>query len=383
MSYDCIVLGAGLAGTSVAWHLSRCATDLRILILERENAAGTHASAQNAAMIRALVGEDELVPFATAGTRFWNQLPDELNWPGVFNKTGSLLLASEESTLELLKRRVAEAADHGLHAEIWSPQKCRAVFPALAETPFLAAAYCADDGVGDPQALIDGFLAAARQRGVEYRRKTEVHSLHCENGRIAGVKLASGETLRADRVVLAAGAWSPALMQKAGVEDRGLQPHRRHLFVTGPAAQHVEGLCKQTPIVWHLDLQVYLRWETGGLLFSACDEDAYPACRPDVDNDIETFVEERVGKAFPFLLDLPLSNSWAGLRTFTPNHEFVLGAEAELPGLYYATGLGGHGVTCAAPAGGRVAQEIFADMQEKTLGSAKAPECSCCHPQHL
>ncbi len=378
MTYDCIVLGAGLAGTSVVWHLSRCAPDKRILILERENAAGTHASAQNAAMIRALVCEDELVPYATAGTHFWNHLPEELNWPGVFHKTGSMLLSSEESTLQLLERRVAAAVANGLSAEMWSPSRCRKVFPNLTQTPLLGAAYCADDGVADPQALIDGFLASARRRGVEYRRKTDVDTIHCENGRVAGVQLASGGLIQSKRVVLASGAWSPALMQKIGVADRGLRPHRRHLFVTGPAANLVKGLTKQTPIVWHVDLQVYLRWETGGLLFSACDEEPYPASRPEVDDDIDPFVEERVSRVFPFLLDLPLVNCWAGLRTFTPSHEFLLGEESEVPGLFYATGLGGHGVTCAAPAGGRVAREVLSDMQAKTPGSPEDPGCSCC-----
>lgn len=378
MTYDCIVLGAGLAGTSVAWHLSRWAPGKRVLILERENAAGTHASAQNAAMIRALVCEEELTPYSTAGTHFWNDLPEELNWPGVFHKTGSLLLASEADTLQLLERRVATAVDAGLHAEMWSPSRCAEAFPNLSETPVVGAAYCADDGVGDPQALIDGFLSSARRRGVEYRRKTEVDSIYCEDGRVAGVRLASGALIPSKRVVLATGAWSPDLMQKVGVADRGLRPYRRHLFVTGPVADLVKGLSKQTPIIWHLDLQVYLRWETGGLLFSACDEDPYPASRPEVDNDIDPFVEERVSKVFPFLLDLPLVNSWAGLRTFTPSHEFLLGKENELPGLFYATGLGGHGVTCAAPAGGQVARAVFSDMQSKTPGSPEDPGCSCC-----
>lgn len=362
LDFDCIIIGAGLAGTSVAWHLARSVSNRRILLLEREHAAGTHASAQNAAMIRALACEDSIAPFAMEGARFWNALPEELNWPGMFHQTGSLLLASESETLELLRKRVKEATAAGLSAEIWSAEKCREIFPALADTPFTAAAYCKEDGVGDPQALMDGFLASARRGGAEYRRKCEVETLLCNKGVVTGVQLTSGERINSSLVVLAMGAWSPELMSKTGLDPRGLAAHRRHLYVTGAAKDTVPGLTKETPIVWHLDKQVYLRWETGGILFSACDESPSPPCRPEVDDDLDAFVEERVSQSFPFLLDLPLVNSWAGLRTFTPDHSFVLGREPELKGLFYATGLGGHGVTCAAPAGALVAQQIIEEM---------------------
>jgi len=357
--YDTIIVGAGLAGSSVAWNLSELDSSKHIVVLEREHVPGSHASSQNAAMIRSLVFEDALVPFAIDGTLFWNNLPDEIDRPGAFRRVGSLLLASNDASVSLLERRVEQARMRGLHPEILASERCRSLFPALAPTPFLAAAYSPEDGVADPLCLVDGFLRGARERGAEVRKDSEVVELLSGKDGMRGVRIAGGQTLYAPIVVLAAGAWVPQLMEMAGAHDVGLRPHRRHLFHTSACEHAIPGFSRELPYVWHVDIPSYFRWEAGGALLCACDEEVAPPGRPEVDPKLDGFVEKRLGASFPFLLDLPIARRWAGLRTYTPSQEFLLGEDPSARGLFYAAGLGGHGVTCAYPAGLRVAKAIL------------------------
>jgi len=357
--YDIIIVGAGLAGSSVAWHLARLDSSKRIVVIEREHVPGSHASSQNAAMIRSLVFEDALVPFAIDGTLFWNELPHGIDRPGAFRRVGSLLLASHDATLCLFEQRVEQARARGLHPEILDHERCRHLFPALAQTPFLAAAYSPEDGVADPLCLVEGFLRGARQQGAELRKDSEVVGLLSEEDGTHGVRLADGQTLHAPIVVLAAGAWVPQLMEMAGLRDVGLRPHRRHLFHTSPCEHAIPGFSRKLPYVWHIDLPSYFRWEAGGALFCACDEDPAPPGRPEVDPKLDSFVENRLRASFPCLLDLPIARSWAGLRTYTPSQEFLLGEDPSARGWFYAAGLGGHGVTCASPAGQHAAKAIL------------------------
>ncbi len=359
MGKTVVILGAGLAGSSVAWALTRAGQGEapNVVVLEREAAAATHASAQNAAMVRSLVFESAISPFALRGTRFWNELPAELDGAGMFRRTGSLLLASEPATVARLQSAVERARAYGLAPEMWTRGQCRERFGLLRDTPILAAAYSPDDGVADPVALVDRLLTRARARGAELQLGAEVARMMVERRVVRGVELAGGRLVEADSLVLAAGAWAGPLRRAAGLDDHGLKAHRRHLFSSVDASV-LSGLRPDDPFVWHLDLQAYFRPEGSGVLFCACDEEVVAPCRPEVATGIEQLAEQRFRTVFPFLSDLAIQRTWAGLRTFTPDTSFVLGRDPQTQGLFDAIGLGGHGVTCAIPAGEQVAAAI-------------------------
>jgi glycine/D-amino acid oxidase-like deaminating enzyme len=355
---QCIVVGGGIAGASVAWHLARSGRE-DVMVVEREESPGTHASSQNAAMVRSLELESGFASLALEGADFWRDLPAELDAPGRFRKVGSLLLASEESSLCRLRQT---AFAHQSRSQEWSARRCREVVPALVDTPVLGGVFTPGDGVADPVGLVSAFLAGSERRGVEVRTSCNVADIHAPNRRVRGLVLGDGQVLPAQQVVLAAGAWAPDLMARAGAADRGLRPYRRHLFCTAEVAGHVPGMGPEAPFVWHIDGNAYMRWEAGGMLFSACDEDLVEAGRPGTHPEIAEFANRRLSKVFPFLVDLPVSRCWAGLRSFAADRHPVLGADPEIEGLFHAAGLGGHGVTCAGSAGRLVAASIEAQM---------------------
>lgn len=351
--YDCIIIGAGIAGASVAWHLSRARGGGGILVVEREDAPGAHASAQNAGMIRSLVLEEPTAELALQGVGFWRDPPEGLRVPGIFRETGGLLLASEPRTLEALEARAAQARERGYRSERWTADQCKSAYPILERTPITGAVVAHQDGIADPAAMIDAFLREAARGGVEIALGRPVPRIDIEGQKAAGIRL-EDRRLRAETVVVAAGAWSQLLIGAAGLDDQGLRPYRRHLFCTAPTSLADQ----QMPFVWHADLGAYFREEAGGLLFSVCDEDEVPPGRPPVDPGIAALAERKLAGVFPFLNELPIARCWAGLRTFTEDRRFLLGKDPNVSGLFYATGLGGHGVTCAGPVGRIVAESV-------------------------
>ena len=354
----------------MAWELARRGHG--VLAVESERQPGTHASSQNAAMIRAIPLEEELVGYCFEGTKAWNRLPAELDRPGMFRRVGSLLLAEEDETLALIERRVAQAKAAGLNAEVWPREAVVERLPCLADTPMRAAAYCADDGVADPVGLVEALLDAAQRNGAEICYDATLTELReCGDTVECTVSTPEGALagrLRARSVVVAAGAWAPELLRRSGLGDHGLVPHRRHLFCTVPEAP----VDRDAPFVWHLDRHVYFRPEAGGLLFSVCDESPSSAGRPALDPGIDEFCERRLMGVFDFLLEQPIRSAWAGLRTFNVRHGFVLGRARGARRIHLAAGLGGHGVTAALAVGRCVAEGIEAEHLCVDVGNALA-----------
>ncbi len=371
-----IVVGGGIAGASVGWHLQRGqrsqtrGAQARVMVLEKESSFGRHATSQNAAMIRGLAGEAWIRPLSLEGQGFWNRGTAHLAVPkGAFRKTGSLLLASQETTAKELQRWVLQAKRLGVPAAFWDAEQCRRAAPCIQGSPLIAGAFCPDDGIADPLLLTEAFLKSMVLQGGILKLDTQVQSIQVDRGRVRGVFLSDGRFLDADALVIAAGAWSPGFLRTLGLSDRGIGVFKRHIHCSMDGAE----LMKDSPgFIWHLDLQAYVRVEGEGLLFSACDAEA---CEPGIPQEDPTLLEkvsERLTLCFPFLQDLPISRFWAGLRTYRPDHRFLLGEDPEIHGLFHATALGGHGITCAAPVGRIVSEAIFAWQRDHFSPGEKA-----------
>ncbi|TNE86309.1 MAG: FAD-binding oxidoreductase [Deltaproteobacteria bacterium] len=342
---DILVIGAGLAGLSVAWHLRDQA---RVRVLERREQPGTEASSQNAGMIRRM-GEDPYERALAVRTHErLEALPEELARFTPSRVTGALLGLVDDPWH--LHDAAAHLRARGVRVE--SVDRPAEIAPILAGSPVRHAWYLPDERVADAHALVSGFVAGVRERGGEVRCREVVESVILEGGRAVGVRTADGE-LRADAVVLAAGAWSRHLAAEAGL-SRPLVPLRRTLLQTAAdsrAAGH--------PWTWLDDVGVYLRPEGTGWLLSGCDEaidfpDDGPSTGP-VEIEPRALALDKIERFLPALGEPRLTGGWTGLRTFAPDRRPMLGEDPELPGLWWAAGLGGFGVTCSLAVGEAVA----------------------------
>ena len=244
---------------------------------------------------------------------------------------------------------------------------------------FDAALATAGDGVMDPWALLTFYLDGARARGVEVRTDCEV--LEVEGGSPFRVRTSRGE-LSARTLVDAAGGWAEEVARRAGVEPPSLVPFKRHLFVLdlpdAPVLSRRPGgtpaIDPSWPFVWDLDRDFYFRPESGGLLFSVCDEErgsSRTSLEETVTPGIDELVAERIFRCLPRLRDARVRRVWSCFRTKAPDGRFVIGPDPEIEGLHWVAGLGGHGMGCSWEVGRLAAAALLGAQPEPAFDPAR------------
>lgn len=347
---DFLIIGSGFAGAATAYHLSRRA-DARIAILEREKTPGVHASGRNAAMLRQSVADPAIRRLAAESRDAYLEHRREID----FLEVGSLLLGSRE---ELEAQRQPELVESRLIA----PEDAVRRVPLLAGHRFEAALWTPGDGVIDTWALLSFYLAGARARGVELHLDAEV--LDVSGGPPWRVVTARGE-LRARRLVDAAGAWAAPVAGLAGVGGPAPRPLKRHLFILDPP----DPPAPEAPYAWSLDRGFYFRPESGGLLFSICDEEVPKRIEATVSPGIEEALAGRILAELPALEAVTVRRVWSCFRTFADDGGFVVGPDPEAEGFFWVAGLGGHGMTCSW-AVGRLAADLLIASAREPAGAA-------------
>lgn len=350
MQADVVIVGAGLAGLSVAWHL---APHRRVVVLDQAEQMGAEASSQNAGMVRRL-GEDPYERALAVRTSAWMRAPGP-SWrgPPPARAVGAVLGLCVDPFH--LHDAVAHLRARAIRVE--SLDRPHEVAPALQGARLEQAWWLPDEQVADPWALLQGFSQGLRSHGGELRSGTRVEGLVTEGGRVVGVDTSRG-SWRADAVVVAAGAWSSALVAPLGLV-RPLVPLRRTLLQTAPHPLSTPA----HPWVWIDDVGVYARPEAGGWLVSGCDEAVDepvggPGSRGAPLPEHRALAASKLDRWLPALGDATFHTGWTGLRTFAPDRRPVLGADPDAPGLWWASGLGGYGVTCSYGVGEAVAAWI-------------------------
>ncbi len=351
---EVLVVGAGLAGLSVAWWLRGRA---RVQVVDMASLAGAEASSQNAGMLRRL-GEDPYERTLAERVHALVCAPPSrsLADPLLSRETGAVLALAHDPFH--LHDAVSGLRARGVQLESLDRARLAEVAPGMADAPVVRAWYIPDERVVDAGLLVGALLRDLREtEGCTVSLNTRIDALEVHAGRVRGVRT-SGRVLGADRVVLAGGAWARQLVSPHGL-FRPLIPLRRTLVQlrgARPAGTH--------PWCWVDDVGVYVRPEGEGWLVSGCDEaiDAparlAPGSRGPVGEAERALALDKVARWFPALSELRPVGGWTGLRTFAPDRRPVLGADPDLEGLWWCAGLGGFGVTCGLAAGEAVAAWI-------------------------
>jgi glycine/D-amino acid oxidase-like deaminating enzyme len=223
--------------------------------------------------------------------------------------------------------------------------------PFLQDAPFAAALYCPGDGLVDVHALLMAYL-----RGQQVITNTAVSAFEARGKRLIAATTTRGSIV-ADWFVIAGGAWATRIGKLAGSDGFPLEPRRRHLLHTGP----MPDIDPRTPYAWSIEPEVYVRPESGGLLLCPCDEEAFPPCGPAADSDAPLWLAEKLAAAMPGLINVPIARTWAELRCFSPDGNFVIGRDAKISNLLWVCALGGHGMTSSA-AVGELAASLLLDL---------------------
>jgi D-arginine dehydrogenase len=357
-TYDYVIIGAGFAGAATAYHLTRRGAG-RILLIEQESIPGFHSSGRNAAMMRQCVPDADLAKLARDGAAFLRGLPDDWPEPVQFKQNGSLLLGSGAGWKKL-QQDAAVGRSVGLDVVLWTPEQAKKHVPVLNGSEFEGAAWCASDGIIDIHALLSGYLKAAVGKGARLRYNARVRALRAVAG---GVEVATeSETIKANVVVNASGAWANIIAEMAGAPALPLRPCRRHLFVSPPIAW----VDPTWPFVWDVTHDIYFRPEGEGLLLCACDQTELEPGDPPVEESVKELLAEKIERYMPGLAEVSINKGWAGFRTLTPDGRFVIGWDPKVENFFWVAGLGGHGMTTSAAVGELAAELLLGGPDKKS-----------------
>lgn len=352
--FETLIIGGGIAGLATAWHLAQRG-QRDVLLLEREANLGTQSSGLNAAILRTLGPDPLTTSVAQRSAAFLRSPPQGFTDVPLVDACGLILLGNGASAGEL--RRWLAYAEPGTVQEV-DRRQVHEMAPHLSDDWSLAL-YMANEGRMDIAALLDGFSRGARRGGVQIRTQAAVQELLTSGSRVLGARLEDGEEVHAGQTVLAAGGWAGRLGAAAGSHVT-LRPTRRHLMIT--AAQRPSGM--RLPVAWYLSQEFYCCAESAGLLLSACDEDEVDPDQCVVDPRIRERIAEKATRLLPGHADAGERNLWCGMRTLTADGRFAVGPDPEVQGLFWAAGLGGHGMVCGPEVGKLAAARLCGEQPE-------------------
>ncbi|MGH7355998.1 MAG: NAD(P)/FAD-dependent oxidoreductase [Candidatus Rokuibacteriota bacterium] len=353
---DVVVIGGGVTGCSLAYHLARAGVR-RVAVLERRTLA-SGGTGRSVGIVRQLYPTPETTRMVVRSLEIFRRFGEAVGGDAGYIACGALIGVPAEARGRL-ERIVAAQRDLGVRAEIVDPGALTRLEPRIDRGTTGAVLWEPDSGYGDPTSVTLGYADAARRLGVTIEQGATVVGVTRHGDRVGGVRLASGDALESSVVVNAAGLWSPDIARLAGV-DLPIVVGRHPVFVVerppdfGP------------PHLVYLDLAggAYVRPETGNLTLtgSLTDDEAKHPMDPEslgaeVGLDEAAPVLERTGRALPRLTDAAYRRGWAGAFDITPDWMPILD-ESPLRGFWIAAGMSGHGFKLAPAVGEMLAAAI-------------------------
>ena len=355
-----VVIGGGVGGTAVAYHLAHLGwTD--VLLLERSELT-SGSTFHSAGLVGQLRASPTLTRMMVDSVATYRQLAAETGVDPGWREVGSLRLASSDERMEELRRQAGWAKAYGLEMELIGPTDAKDRFPLMSTDGVLGAAWLPTDGYLDPTGLTQALAAGARPRGVRIATRTRVIGIEVSGGRIQAVTTDAGR-VEADFVVNAAGMFAPEVGRLAGVTVPVI-PFAHQYLVT----EAIDGVEAALPQLRDPDNLVYFRPEVRGLVMGGYERNpatfGLDGIPPDFNGrllppDWPRFEEISAGavRRVPAMADAGVRQLINGPEGFTPDNEFILG-ESEVRGFFVAAGFSAHGIAGAGGMGRQVAQWI-------------------------
>lgn len=335
--FDFIVIGSGIAGASVAYRLSQ--QSARILVLEREAHAGYHSTGRSAAMFIETYGPPQLQALTRACRSFFESaLTSGFSENPVLHPRGCVYVATQGQK-DLIDAAFGELLARAPNVEWLNAKQVLDLVPCLKPDDLYGGIYERDAEDIDVDALHQGYLRGLKRQGAQLQFSADIQSGRREDG-IWTLQSADGRTFRARHVINAAGAWADVVAQACGVASVGIQPRRRSAFTFPPP----EGLDLTTlPMVCDIEEKFYFKPDAGQLMGSPANaDDVDPHDVVPEELDIATGIYY-IEQATTLQIRRP-THVWAGLRSFAPDGNLVVGWDPVVQGFFWLAGQGGYGI---------------------------------------
>jgi len=369
-----VIIGGGVGGTSIAYHLTELGWTDIVLVDRAELTSGS--TFHSAGLVGQLRSSVTLTKMMMYGVELYRRLAAETGTDPSWHEVGSLRLASTTERLEELRRQAGWAKTFGLPLELISAAEAQARFPLLSTDGVLGAVFLPTDGWLDPSGLAQALAAGARARGAKIQTHSRVVAITTAGGRVSGVEVerrgGERQTIAADVVVNAGGMFAPEIGRLAGVTVPIIPMAHEYLFT-----EAIAGVSPDLPTMRDPDNLCYFREEVGGLCMGGYERYPAPWSLEGVPADFNgkllapdwpRFEEIMAGaiRRVPAIADAGVNRMINGPEGFTPDNEFILG-ESEVRGFFVAAGFCAHGIAGAGGIGRQMASWIVDGEPELDL----------------
>ena len=357
---DAVIVGGGIVGASVAYHLARGGLK-NVVLLEKELMLGTGSSAASAGIIYHHLPEKINLQLSQKAMQVVLGFKDTFGAEIDFRRNGCIQTAGTTEAIASLEEIHRELVRMGIRSQLLAPGDLTDIFPGMAVDDLMGAIYTPDDGYFDPHGMIQAYAARAKELGASVLLQTPAVYLIVDAGRIAGVRTSQGD-IETEVVVNAAGPAAAEIARLAGLQDFPVTPFKRQIFITAPT----DIIASDAPFYFDKTPPFYFRPESGGMLMSVADLEESPARDPKLDWASAPILAERATRRYPIFESIEIMRGWAGLRSMTPDHTAILGPVPEPKGFFCAVGFSGHGVM-HAPMTGKILAAMIVDNECDTF----------------
>ena len=356
-----VIVGGGIVGCSVAYHLTKLGWRDIVLLERRDLSCGTTWHA--AGLVGQLRSSHNLTRLASYGAVLYEQLEAETGQATGFRRSGSISVARTNERMIELKRGASMAKCFGVDVEVISPAEAGRLWPLMRTDDLAGAVWIPRDGRTNPIDTTLALAKGARNGGATIVENVTVTAIHRQNGAATGVSTDRGD-IACDVVVNCAGMWGREVGRLAGV-NVPLHASEHFYIVTEP----MPGVTRELPVLRDTDGYIYVREEVGGLLMGGFEPVAKPwgtdgfpkdfafSLLPEDWEHFRVLMEQAIVR-IPALETAPVRRHVNGPESFTPDNRYMLGEAPELRNFFVAAGFNSVGIASAAGAGKALAEWI-------------------------
>jgi 4-methylaminobutanoate oxidase (formaldehyde-forming) len=356
-----VIVGGGIAGCSVAYHLIKLGWRDIVLLERRDLSCGTTWHA--AGLVGQLRATANLTKLAKYGADLYEQLEGETGQATGFRRPGSISLARNPERMHELKRLASRARCFGVDVDVITPAEAGRRWPLIRTDDLVGGLWLPRDGRTNPIDTTLALAKGARLGGATILENTRVTGLHVRGGAVTGVSTTDGD-IACEVVVNCAGMWARELGRLAGVAVP-LHASEHFYIVTDP----MPGVASDLPVLRDPDGYVYVREEVGGLLMGGFEPVAKPwgmggipenfafSLLPEDWDHFRVMMEQAIQR-IPAIETAPVRRHVNGPESFTPDGRYLLGEAPECRNFFVAAGFNSIGIASGGGAGKALAEWI-------------------------
>jgi sarcosine oxidase, subunit beta len=354
---DVVLIGGGIVGSSIAYHLV-VAGCKNVLAIERETAQGKGSTGKSMGGVRAQFSTPVNIQMSLYSIPFYASFEERLGLPCDYRPQGYLFCATDENHLAYLRANYKKQVAMGLkNVQLIAGDEIRNMFPQLRSDDIVGGSFCSTDGFVDPYSAMTGFMTWASGHGATLWKNASVTGIARNTNSSGGsfeLKTSRG-AISTRTVVNCAGAWASSIAKMVGI-DLPVEPLRRMLVPTEPFDQFPH----TAPMIIDMSTGFHFRPEGRGFLLAWNDPEETPGYKMDFDPAFIEKILMRAADRVPVFENVAVNpkRAWAGLYEMTPDHHPILGESPDVPGFFFANGFSGHGVM-HAPATGKILSDLI------------------------